>query len=170
MATCATQTVLSFEMLAKQNPTVTFCHVYPGFVNTGQLDRLVLTIKGKWRYVAEVARWTLIPVLSWLLATTVEVAGEKGFFTATSAKYPPSALRTQAGNGSGMVEVPDGVEIAESSFLHDGRASGVYRLDQNCESVRNDCDKVLDGYRQDGMGQKIWEETLNVWERALGTA
>src|SRR3979490_1133259 len=92
--TCATQTVLSFELLARKYPTVTFCHVYPGFVNTGQIDRFMLSLKGKWRYLGEVARWTVIPVVSYFAATTVEVAGERGLFMATSAKYPPTEKGT----------------------------------------------------------------------------
>src|SRR5579859_41412 len=100
--TSATQTVLSFEFLAKTYPTVTFCHVYPGFVNTGQLDRFMTSLTGVWRYVGEVARWTLVPVLSYFAATTVEVAGEKGLFIATNAKYPPAQKRAD------RVELPEG--------------------------------------------------------------
>src|SRR5438552_18084960 len=37
----ATQTTLAFEEFATSYPSVTFCHVYPGFVNTGQLDRFL---------------------------------------------------------------------------------------------------------------------------------
>lgn len=159
--TCATQTVLSFELLAKKYPTVTFCHVYPGFVNTGQLDRLMVSLTGLWRYVGEAVRWTLIPVLSYFAATTVDVAGEKGLFIATSAKFPP------AEKVEGMVELPEGVEMAKSSVVRDRTRSGVYRLAEDCNSVSNECDQVLEGYRTDGTQEKVWEETLKVWERVL---
>ena len=158
-STPTTMTTLSFEQLAKQYPTVAFCHVYPGFVNTGQLDRFMLTAKGLWRVPAEVARWTLIPLVS-LFATSVEQAGERGLFVATSAKYPASEGK-EAG-----VELPKGVEVAKSS---DGKGNGVYRLDANGESVQNDCDKILEDYRAEGVGEKVWQATLEVWERALKT-
>jgi hypothetical protein len=150
---------LSFEHLAKQYPTVAFCHVYPGFVNTGQLDRLMLTAKGLWSLPAEVARWTLIPLVS-LFATSVEEAGERGLFVATSAKYPASE-----GKEAGM-ELPKGVEVAKSS---DGKGNGVYRLNATGESVHNECDKILEDYRAKGVGEKVWQATLEVWERALKT-
>jgi len=153
-------TTLSFEHLAQEYPTVSFCHMYPGFVNTGQLDRFMLTAKGLWRVPAEVARWTLIPLIS-LLARTVDVAGEMGLFVATSAKYPASA-GTNAG-----IELPQGVNVAKSSAVKDGKGNGVYRLDENGESVQNECDQVLEKYREEGVGDKVWKETTAIWDRAL---
>src|SRR5277367_5899564 len=158
-STPTTMTTLSFEHLAQQYPNITFCHVYPGFVNTGQLDRMMLTTKGLWRIPAEVARWTLIPLLS-LLARSVEEAGERGLFVATSGKYPPAE-----GKDVG-VELPEGVEVAKSS---DGKGNGVYRLEDNGESAKNECDEVLERYRSEGVGEKVWQATLDVWERALKT-
>ena len=38
-----TQTTLALEELAKSNPTITFIHKYPGFVNSGVIDRLLAT-------------------------------------------------------------------------------------------------------------------------------
>lgn len=130
-------------------------------MNTGQLDRLLVSLKGVWRYVGEVARWTLVPVLSYFAATTVEVAAEKGLFIATSAKFPPMEKR------EGMVEVTESVQVAKSSVVIDGKRSGVYRLGEDCESVSNECDQVLEGFRADGTQEKVWEETSKVWDRAL---
>jgi hypothetical protein len=162
--TCATQTVLSFELLAKKYPTVTFCHVYPGFVNTGQVDRMMVSLKGVWRYLGEVARWTLIPLLSYLAATTVDVAGERGLFIATSPKYPPRE------NLDGMVQLSERMAVAKSSVTTRGCGSGVYRLGEDCESVSNGCDRILEGYRADGTRETVWEETMKVWARALENA
>ena len=158
---CATQTVLSFEVLAQKYSSVTFCHVYPGFVNTGQLDKLIVSLKGVWRYVGEIARWTLIPLLNYFAATTIDVAGERGLFIATSGKYPP------ADSGIDMLVLPEGVETAKSSVTMEGRGNGVYRLHEDCESISNDCDLVLEGYRNEGTRDKVWKETEGIWKKAL---
>lgn len=102
-----------------------------------------------------------MPVLSYFAATTVEVAAEKGLFIATSAKFPPMEKR------EGMVEVTESVQVAKSSVVIDGKRSGVYRLGEDCESVSNECDQVLEGFRADGTQEKVWEETSKVWDRAL---
>jgi hypothetical protein len=154
---------LAFEELAKSYPTITFCHIYPGFVNTGQLDRFMQTAKGIWTLPAILARWTLIPVLN-VFARTIEEAGEWGLFVATSAKYPCAEPKDPEEVG---VVLPTGVDIAKSSVVKDGKGNGVYRLDNYGESVENECDSVLEGYRSDEVGKTIWEETVAVWNRAL---
>jgi len=119
----------------------------------------MLTAKGLWRIPAEVARWTLIPLVS-LLARSVEEAGERGLFVATSAKYPAAEGRDVG------VELPGGVKVAKSS---DGKGNGVYRLEDTGESAQNECDAVLEQYRAQGVGEKVWQATLDIWERALKT-
>ena len=89
------------------------------------------------------------------------MAGEMGLFVATSAKYPASA-GTNAG-----IELPQGVNVAKSSAVKDGKGNGVYRLDENGESVQNECDQVLEKYREEGVGDKVWKETTAIWDRAL---
>jgi hypothetical protein len=156
---------LAFEELAKSYPMISFCHVYPGFVNTGQLDKLMLTMKGIWTIPATFARWTLIPMLN-LLARTAEEAGEWGLFVVTSAKYPPAEPKDPGEVG---VALPDGVGVAKSSVVKDRKGSGVYRLDNYAESVENECDGILASYRLDDVGKVIWEKTIIVWDRALNT-
>ena len=94
-------------------------------------------------------------------ATPIEEAGEKGLFSATSGKYPPADGR------EGDVEVLEGAQVAKSSIVVNGKRNGVYRLGADCESVENECDKVLEEYRGKGVGKTVWEETLKVWEMAL---
>ena len=157
---------LAFEEIAKSYPMITFCHVYPGFVNTGQIDRFLQTAKGIWTLPAILARWTLIPVLN-IFATTIDEAGERGLFIATSAKYPPAEPKDKEEVG---VALPNGVEVAKSSNVKDGKGNGVYRLDNYGESVENECDKVLESYRLEDVGQIVWKETLAVWDKALERA
>ncbi|TVY12515.1 Oxidoreductase andH, partial [Lachnellula arida] len=88
MQSGTTQTTLAFEELAKTNPSVAFIHKYPGFVDTGVLERLLGTATGLWAVPARLARWCVLPVLN-LFAMSTEEAGERGVFVATSARYPP---------------------------------------------------------------------------------
>ncbi|KAK9341858.1 hypothetical protein V1522DRAFT_425725 [Lipomyces starkeyi] len=121
------------------------------------------TFKGIWALPALLARWTLIPVLH-ALATTVDEAGERGLFVATSAKYPPVEPKDPQEVG---VALPDGVEVAKSSVVKGGKANGVYRIYKDSESVENGADSILEGYRLGQVEKRIWEQTLEVWKVAL---
>ncbi|KAK9312070.1 hypothetical protein V1524DRAFT_440462 [Lipomyces starkeyi] len=158
---CTTQTTLAFEELAKSYPMVAFCHVHPGFVTTGIIVRFTETVKGMWKLLAMLARWTAIPVLQFF-GRSIMAAGEWGVFVATSAKYPPAEPRQDVG-----VALSKGVGVAKSTVVGDGKGNGVYRLDNYGESVNNECDSILAGYRADQVGKKVLEETLSVWEKAL---
>jgi hypothetical protein len=155
-----TQTTLALEELAKSYPSITFIHKYPGFVNTGVLDRLMATAKGIYAVPATIVRWAILPILN-LFSTSVEEAGERGVFLATSARYPPAKPKTD----SVGVPLPQGVQVADSSIVKDGEGNGVYRLSADDESAEDR--PVLSGYRLDNVGKTVWEETQAVWDRAL---
>ncbi|KAB8299750.1 hypothetical protein EYC80_000003 [Monilinia laxa] len=87
-----TQTTLAFEELAKSNPQISFIHKYPGFVDTGVVVRLMSSTKGIYAIPATFFRWIVLPVLN-LFAASVEEAGERGLFLATSARYPSAGSR-----------------------------------------------------------------------------
>lgn len=109
------------------------------------------------------ARWIVIPVVN-VFGTTVDKAGERGLFVATSAKYPPAKPKDPMYVG---VALPKGVQVAKSSVVEEGKGNGVYRLDAYGESVENESDSVLAGYRLDDVGKRVWEHTVAVWDRAL---
>ncbi|KAH7321556.1 hypothetical protein BKA65DRAFT_512452 [Rhexocercosporidium sp. MPI-PUGE-AT-0058] len=153
-----TQTTLAFEELAKFNPTITFIHKYPGFVNSGVLDRLLASASGLYAIPAALGR-CLLPIVN-LFSMTIDEAGERVLFLATSSRYPSSTIGGIAG-----VELPAGLKVAEASVTKDGVGNGVYRLGPNDESAKES--PVLPGYRQDGVDKLVWEETQAVWERAL---
>jgi hypothetical protein len=157
----ATQTTLAFEELAKTNPNITFIHKFPGFVATGVIDKLMGTATGIYAIPATIARWVLVPIIQ-LFSTSIDVAGERGLFVATSSRYPPAQSKT---NISG-VALPAGVEVAKSSIVTEGKGNGVYTLDENDESTPDAV--VMPGYREDGKGKVVWEDTQSVWDRALG--
>jgi hypothetical protein len=156
----ATQTTLAFEELAKTNPNITFIHKFPGFVATGVIDKLMGTAKGLYAIPATFARWVLVPIVH-LFSTSIDVAGERGLFIATAARYPPAEPKMEALG----VALPKGVQIAKSSVMTDGKGNGVYTLDENDESTANA--PVMPGYRQEDKGRVVWEDTQAVWDRAL---
>jgi hypothetical protein len=122
------------------------------------------TAKGIWSLPAYLARWTLVPLIS-NFARTVDEAGEWGLFISTSAKYPPAQSNDSVNVG---VPLGEGVAVAASTVVEAGKGNGVYRLDNYGESVQNECDEILAGYRAEGIGKRIWEETLATWTRVLG--
>ncbi|KAK0100088.1 hypothetical protein ONS95_013100 [Cadophora gregata] len=154
-----TQTTLAFEELAKSNPTITFIHKYPGFVNSGVLDRLLASASGLYTIPATVGRWLILPVVN-LFSMTVDEAGERVLFLATSSRYPASKTASSAG-----VPLQPGMKVAEASVENDGISNGVYRLGPNDESAKES--PVLPGYRSDGVDTLVWESTQAVWEKAL---
>lgn len=154
-----TQTTLALEELAKSNPTITFIHKYPGFVNSGVIDRLLATAPGLFTIPATIGRWLILPVVN-LFSMTVDEAGERVLFLATSSRYPASKMSGTAG-----VPLQPGMKVAEASVVKDGVINGVYRLGPNDESAKES--PVLPGYRADGVDALVWEKTLSTWERAL---
>lgn len=92
---------------------------------------------------------------------TVDEAGERGLFLATSARYPPARPQSEYVG----VPLPSGVEVARSSIVVDGVGNGVYRLVQDDETAPDGT--ILPGYREKGVGAVVWESTLAVWKQAL---
>jgi hypothetical protein len=156
-----TQTSLIFEELAKTNPNITFIHKFPGFVATGVLDKMMGTAKGLYAIPAQIARWVLIPIIQ-LFSASPDVAGERGLFVATSARYPPAQPKT----GASGVALPNGVEVARSSIITEGKGNGVYLLDENDESAPDV--PIMISYRQENKSKLVMESTMSVWDRALG--
>jgi hypothetical protein len=150
-----TQTTLAFDELAKQNPTVTFIHKYPGFVNTGVIGRLMDTVGGALWAPAQLFKYTLLPLINVLLSMSIEEAGERGMFLVTSSMFPPAR-----GDDNG-VPLPKGLSVAKDS----GEGNGLYLLGPT-DDVRP-VTPALKTMREEGGREKVWESTLSVWERAL---
>jgi hypothetical protein len=110
-----------------------------------------------------VAKWAILPIVNWF-SMTIDEAGERGLFLATSARYPPSKPKTDFVG----VELPQGLEVANTSVIKDGVSNGVYRLGSLDDSAPDG--DVLPGYRLDNVGKTVWEETQAVWDRAISRA
>lgn len=158
-----TQTTLAFEELAKHYPSISFIHKYPGFVNSGVVSRLLGTASGIYAIPAFLARWIVVPIVS-LFSMSVDEAGERGMFLATSSRYPPAEPKSEF---VGTL-LPTGVTVAESSVVKDGKGNGVYRLGALDESAA--ASPVLEGYRAEGADKLVWNSMSSVFERALGRA
>lgn len=154
----ATMTTLAFEELAKTHPKITYIHKYPGFVHTGAVSKILNSVGGPLSILARIVDFLILPVIN-LFAISQEEAGERGLFLATSARYPPSQSDAPG------VALPEGVEIAESSIITDGKRNGVYTLGEADDTAP--ATPAMLKYREDGSGKIVWEETIKVWDRAL---
>ena len=159
-STALTKTTLVFERLAESNPAVTFIHWHPGLVNTGQVDRFFQSMTGVWAVLGLVARLILLPVFVNPVSRSVSEAGEWGVYLATSAAYPPAQPRDGTTRPAG-VPTGEGVKTAV------GSVPGVYLIDKNGTSVTKSV-AVLEKLRKERVGEKVWDDTVGVWNRALG--
>lgn len=148
-ATAATtMTTLFLEEFARleSNERVVCCHVYPGWVgDTGM--RVGDGFPGWLRVVLD---WIVAPVMRWV-GYTSEEAGERVIFAATSGRF----RRLKEGlSGEGTL-----VQKAV-----DGRLGGGVYLVQGDSSVKTQND-TLRQLREDGMGRKVYDHTLEQFDR-----
>lgn len=154
----ATMMTLGLAALAREAPTVSFVHAFPGTVKTNIIrsgDGAIL------RVVVFVSK-----ALFFMTGYTpiVEV-GERHTFYCTSARFPP---KKGAGDlGSAGVGLPDGVSVANG--VDGSAASGVYSVDTNGESADAKVEELLANYTSDGTADKLWKYTESEWKRVTGT-
>ncbi|ROV94590.1 hypothetical protein VPNG_09193 [Cytospora leucostoma] len=134
-----TMLTLSMEHFASENPRISFAHQFPGLVATPLFYRI------KSGFGGAVLRYLVAPVVK-LFARDIDEAGQRGLFTATSARYSVN---------DGVVPLAGGLRKAERS------KGGVFLLDENGDSVNNE--KVLEDYRRRGIDKKIWAHTQEVF-------
>lgn len=110
------------------------------------------TAGGVWWVPATLVRYLVVPVLN-LFSTSPDVAGERGLYVATSARYPPAIPRD--GDIPG-VEVPAGMKVAQSSMPNENQraGNGVYLLDENDETS---VAPIMEEYHRDGASRKVNE-------------
>lgn len=174
----STMVSLFCEEAAARNPGVAFVHAYPGVVNTKILTGAL------WPWLAWLLERTLMPLMTPFMVDLKET-GERSVFHATSARYP---ARDASADGSATatttaiqkataawdnktenipgVPLPDGLEIAKGAGNNGQVGGGGYLLNWNGECVEN---KVMVGFRKDGMRTKVWEHTCGIFERVTGS-
>ena len=150
----ATMNTLFLEQIAQKHQTISCLHVFPGTVVTPLFE----TVAEDW-YAP--FRWALSGVvlpLVRMFTIGIEEAGERLLYLATSARYPPAAVRGDIA----------GVGKPETSVTADGFdgnvGSGCYLLGLKGETVGNR--KLLDGFVEHGWDKRVWEHTMDVFEQA----
>ncbi len=146
----ASMVTLLLEELARQAPQVSFIHAYPGFVKS--------RISRGNRFMAAVGAIssTLAP---WTVISTIE-SGERSLFLMTSARFPPS-------QGDAAVPLEGKVATAKGADTHVG--SGVYTIDENCDSAPSKVEKLLARLRRDGLAQESWNYIESDFKRITAT-
>lgn len=128
------------EELAKRNPATSFVHIFPGFVNTNFLS-------GHSAWMSALNTVTLALLKPWVVP--IPESGERHLYAATSPKFAPRSLGdSSAALGS------DGVA-----------GSGAYILNWDDEIAGKA--KLLAKMREQGLGQKVWDHTQDVFKRAV---
>ncbi|KAL2261802.1 hypothetical protein VTK26DRAFT_3276 [Humicola hyalothermophila] len=145
------------------NHTVSFIHVYPGFVKTN----LGSDVRGVGPAILRAVYNALLSLIGPWLAVPMEETGERHLFLATSARCRPAreegGVATAAADG---VPLPEGVEVARGT---DGKiGSGIYSVayDGECASTR--VEQLLAGWRKDGTAQKVWAHFEEEFVRITG--
>jgi hypothetical protein len=158
-------TDLMFEEFAKEHPTISFIHSYPGQVGGKLLDHALASSSGLMWLPAQMSRYTFLPIYKHLMCITPEEAGQRTLFLGTSTRFPPTTDHGSTGKVDGLVERPSGVGVARSTMMKEGKGNGVYRVSWNGEVCKDN--KILDKYREEGCGKLVYDHTVGVFEKAL---
>jgi hypothetical protein len=137
-----TMQTLAFQRLAQDNPTISFLHSYPGWVQTDIVQNAWLSQSRKLRWLSCLMRW-ILRVLVRLIAVPVDECGERQAFLATSVRFIPER---------------DGVE------------GEVFLINEKCEDGRTRSNQMaLRSWRAEGMIEKVWSHTMDVFVDALSS-
>ena len=137
-------TDFAFEEMAKQHPTTSFVHAYPGIVKTGFNKEAGFVIKT----AANAAYVLLAP---WKV--NIQESGERHLYAATSAAYP-----AKSGNEGGVDMGNEKVMKGSTGEI----GSGAYLIGSDGELRANE--KALKELRSKGAGQQIWEQTIHTFD------
>jgi hypothetical protein len=148
----------SLEAIAKDAPSVSFIHDYPGFVDTGIFEKTSGALAAAIRGVSKVSdalfrsrRERYIPI---------EQSGERHLFLATSARYGPA-------DGE-VLGTPLGSEVSPARDSCGKVGGGVYIVDENLESASPEVERLLGQMRKEGMREKVWKHTEGEFNRITG--
>ncbi|KAI4182845.1 MAG: hypothetical protein LQ346_006469 [Caloplaca aetnensis] len=158
-----TMTSLVFEHLAHQHPTVSFVHVYPGYVKTK-----IFQSGFSWP-VAYLFKYILQPLIFFFEIPVLDV-GDRQVFHITSARYPPLSSSQTTSTAKPSTDtgapLPAGIEIAMGS---DGnRGSGAYLMTADSEAAPTGTGKLMRGYREEGVPEKVWRHTEEIFASVRG--
>ncbi|KAI4119553.1 MAG: hypothetical protein LQ345_000550 [Seirophora villosa] len=153
-----TMSSLALEHLARQNPAVAFVHIYPGYVRTN-----ILQSGFSWP-VAFFFKYLLQPLLTFFEIPLADV-GDRQLFHATSARYPP--LSSSSAPEAQGAPLPQTVQVAEG--IDGKKGSGAYLATQDSDVAPSGTGKLMTGYREKGVPEKVWGHTLEMFEKVRGS-
>lgn len=144
---------LSHTILAEKAPEVSFVHDYPGAVKSGifrgstgvtmLLVRAALKVIGPFVYIPS------------------EESGQRHVYLSTSAAFPAAAESKNTGTALGLPLAANG-HVARG--IDGNKGSGVYSVDQNCESAGQAVEELLANLKNDGVRDEIWDHTQKVFD------
>lgn len=141
----ASLATLSLEALQKKAPKVSFIHDFPSPVKSG----IARGTSGPMRYFAAVISTTI----GKFIYIPNQECGERHLFLETSARYPGATDEDTAPG----IPLANGVPVAAGTTGKAG--SGVYTLDQNCESAGSKVVEILAQLREESMIDAVWKDT-----------
>lgn len=140
---------LIHEHFAKQAPTVSFIHDFPGSVKSG----IARGTTGMLSVVLAVMK-----LLGPLVHIPTLESGERHLFFATSARYPAKeAVKEKA------VPRGEGVQVAMGTNGVEG--SGVYSADQVNESAGPEVVELLERLKKEGLEERVWVAIEDEFDR-----
>lgn len=149
---------LSHAVFAEKAPEVSFVHDYPGAVKTG-------IFRGSTSIMLLIVQAAL-KVIGPFIYIPSEESGERHLFLATSAAFAAAAVRDGGKNTVSGVPLIDGMHIARGIDGKEG--SGVYSIDQNCESAGPAVEELFAKMKDDGVRDRVWEHTEEMFKRITG--
>lgn len=147
---------LTLEHFAKLAPEVSFIHSYPGFVNT-PLSQSMKGVSGA--IMKSVFRVTSL--FSTREYVSLDETGERHVYLATGARFPSKKPSNLSSQDSSTLRERKEVAVGSDGVV----GSGVYIVDENCESGDANVQRVLNTLRQDEMDAIIWEHMENEFSR-----
>ncbi|KAL9581153.1 MAG: hypothetical protein Q9212_004068 [Teloschistes hypoglaucus] len=144
---------VSLEALARDAPSVSFIHHFPGSVQTN----LARGGEGAAIYVLKQVFKLIGPMIN----MPNEECGERQLFLATSGKYPSEHLEA-----SGLPLTAGDRPVAKGTSGKSG--SGVYSVGSDGESSGARVMELLARFREDGMVEQVWRHTHEEFTRITG--
>ncbi|KAF5610999.1 uncharacterized protein FSUBG_2543 [Fusarium subglutinans] len=143
---------LSLEALARQAPEVSFIQNFPGSVDTNLIrsgDGFMMQLVKYWFKVSMTVRRQWLPK---------EECGERHAWLCLTGRYPDK-------EGS-----ENGIKEEEVSVGTNGKkGSGVYSVDWDGESASGEVVKLLDGFKEEGLVEKVWRDQEKEFVRITST-
>lgn len=132
------------ERLAIENPSVTFVHSWPGWVNTGNMRR-------GWDENSIVARifWFILEPIVYLFGFSDEESGQRHLFQSTSAAFGGRGISWGGQSGVNSLEKSE---------------DGLFLVNYKCDCTPNA--KVMPLLREKAQG-RIWDHTQDLLRQYL---